>query len=66
MVRFFISSPLNSPYGEAFSTVKGEILGRLAFSSRTKGYRLFTPPSTGQPKAGKGEGEELQFGKESR
>lgn len=26
MVRLFISPPLNSPYGEAFSLLKGEIL----------------------------------------
>ena len=56
MVRLMISPPL------LFSPVKGEILGRSAFADCFK----FTPPLTGQPKAGKGEGEELHFGKESR
>ncbi|MQY72001.1 hypothetical protein GH141_08755 [bacterium] len=44
MVRFFIPPPLTSPYGEAFSPIKGEILGRYAFADCFK----FTPPSTGQ------------------
>jgi len=42
MVRLMISPPL------LFSPVKGEILRRSAFSSRTKGFLKFTPPSTGQ------------------
>ena len=75
MVRLFISHPLNSPYGEAFSTVKGEILtGEVCVgevisltldpSPKGRGKLWFSSPfgmRTPLRRSGGGEGESGSF-----